>query len=102
RYTAALAADTSFSGDGKMAVGRPGGGADNENWGAGLALTPGGGAFVAGVVGDHTGNLPTGPVVNQRGALMAKVNTGGTLDTSFSGDGITLTQFPGAESTSVN
>lgn len=94
RFTAGLALDTTYSGDGIVAVARPGGSGDNDNWGGALAVTAGGVALVAGTVGSHTQEGAQPPVDVERATLVAKVTATGTLDTSFSADGIAAVTRP--------
>ncbi|MCU1496076.1 MAG: hypothetical protein JWM47_29 [Acidimicrobiales bacterium] len=94
RFTAALAVDTTYSGDGLVSVGRPGGGTDNENWGGALAVDSAGVALVAGTVGLFTDNGAMPPTEVEQATLLARLTAGGTLDTAFSGDGIVALARP--------
>ncbi|MEO6988513.1 MAG: fibronectin type III domain-containing protein, partial [Aquihabitans sp.] len=94
RYTESLVLDTTYSGDGLVSVGRPGGSGDTENWGSGLTVTSAGVAYVAGTVGVHTGGPM--PVRQQKGLLLARLTTSGALDIGFSTDGIVLASVPTA------
>ncbi|MEY2514316.1 MAG: hypothetical protein QOJ89_1674, partial [bacterium] len=74
--------DTSFSGDGKQTTDF-GGGADG---GAGVVVTAGGAIVVAGVAGGGETDF-----------ALVRYDAGGTPDGTFSGDGVTLTDFAGSD-----
>jgi uncharacterized delta-60 repeat protein len=82
RYTTTGALDPSFSGDGKVTTGFSSGSADVAY---AVAIQADGKIVVAGVSRNTS--------VNSDFAL-ARYNPNGTLDTSFSGDGMVLTNFP--------
>jgi hypothetical protein len=94
RYTEALALDAAFSGDGKLEIRRPGGGGDNRTWGGALHINSSGVALVASTFGTETGGGAVPPVDTELGTAVARVTAAGTLDTSFSGDGIALLARP--------
>jgi hypothetical protein len=91
RYTTTLVPDTSFSGDGVLAIGRPGGAGDNANWGGALHVTDGGVALVSGGLGTRIG-APA--VETELGSIVARVTPTGALDPTFSGDGIAALSSP--------
>ena len=80
RYNTDGSLDTSFSGDGKLLTNFGG----NET-GCSMTLQADGKILVAG------GGIAGGITFN--GFALARYNTDGSLDTSFSGDGIVLTNF---------
>jgi hypothetical protein len=95
RFTAALAVDTAYSGDGKVSVARPGGSGDNDNWGGALSVSADGVALVAGTVGTYIpGDASDPPVEIERATLVARVSASGGLDPTFSADGIATLARP--------
>ena len=94
RYTASLVVDNAYSGDGVLAIARPGGSGDNDNWGGALHVAADGTALVAGTVGSYTQSGAMPPVVVEQATLLAKVTVTGTLDPTFSTDGIVAVARP--------
>lgn len=78
RFLPTGAADTSFSGDGRVVTNLPGG----YEWISGIAIQDDGRIVVAGRIAGTGGR-----------AMVARYDTGGTLDLSFSGDGYTAIDF---------
>jgi len=77
RYNADGTPDTSFDGDGLIRITFPG---DGQSLPLGAALAPDGKLVVTGT----TQNFPTGAIRN----LILRLNTDGSFDTSFDGDGV--------------
>ncbi len=90
RYTAAGALDTTFDLDGIVEF-KPGG---SGAWGRNIALQPDG--KIVGVGGGVEIGSP-----NKR-MMLIRLNADGSFDTSFDGDGVVTTSFPGAGETGGN
>lgn len=94
RFTSSLAVDNAYSGDGVVAVSRPGGSGDNDNWGGALHVAADGTAIVASTVGSHTQVGANPPVDVEQATLVARLTVTGALDPSFSTDGIVAVARP--------
>ena len=87
RFLPTGAADTSFSGDGRVVTNLPGG----YEWISGIAIQDDGRIVVAGRIAGTGGR-----------AMVARYDTSGTLDATFSGDGFTAIDFTAGRDYATN
>jgi len=84
RYLSNGSLDTTFSGDGMVSFGF---GAGRQDFASDLVIQSDGKIVVAGYTGDTFGD--------NNNFAVARLNAGGSLDTTFSGDGKQITNFSG-------